>query len=64
MKEKGWTITYIKSNTSCECIAGRFKTAEEKDAFIEKICIPESGWSFEELRTITIINDYNYKVSK
>lgn len=61
-EDKGWTITYIP----WEClegkprVAGRFKTTTEKDAFLEKISKPDSGWMDEEFTTLSIHNDYNY----
>lgn len=61
-EEKGWTITYIpwESDEGKPRVAGRFKTTAEKNAFLEKIYKPDSGWLDEEFSTICIHNDYNY----
>lgn len=62
MDGKGWTITYIpwEDMSGKERVAGRFKTNEEKDKFLDEIHNPNSGWLDEELMTVAIHNDYNY----
>ena len=62
MEEKGWTITYMRWDDGEIWVAGRFKTTKEKNEFIEKISRPDSGWLEEELNSLCIINDYNYKL--
>lgn len=42
------------------CVAGRFKTTEEKDEFLSNIYKPDSGWLEEELESLAVINDYKY----
>lgn len=61
-EEKGWTITYVpwEGLEGKPRVAGRFKTTAEKDAFLESIYDPNSGWIEEEYNTISIHNDYNY----
>lgn len=61
--EKGWTVTYIRCDDGREWIAGRFKTTAEKNAFLDKINRPDSGWTPEELHSVSVINDYNYILS-
>lgn len=59
----GYTIVYYPWD-DMECkpkVAGRFKTAKEKDEFLEKIHKPDSGWLEEELNTIMIVHDYYYQ---
>lgn len=62
MNENGWTIVYYpwEDDEGKPRVAGRFKTTEEKDKFLEKIYKPDSGWLPEELSTVSPINDYNY----
>ena len=63
MQQMGWTITYIpwEDMEGRARVAGRFKTTEEKDAFLDKIYnTQESGWMNEELMSLGIHNDYNY----
>ncbi len=61
-KDKGYTVVYIPWEDLAEKprVAGRFKTKEEKDEYIEKIYDINSGWMDEELSSISVINDYNY----
>ena len=62
IEEKGYTIVYYPWD-DMECkprVAGRFKTKKEKDEYLEKIYKPGSGWLEEELKSLYIINDYNY----
>ena len=61
-EEKGWTILYIpwEDDKGKPRVAGRFRTIKEKDVFIEEIHKPDSGFTTEELSTVTSINDYNY----
>ena len=60
--DKGWTIIYYPwgDMEGKPRVAGRVKTTEEKDMFLEKIYKYDSGWLEEELSTISAINDYNY----
>lgn len=37
MKKKGWTITFICWDDCKERFAGRFKTMEERDTFLNEI---------------------------
>lgn len=62
MQEKGWTVTYYpwEDMEGKPRVVGRFKTTEEKDKFLDKIYAKDSGWTGEELSTLSIINDYNY----
>lgn len=65
MEDKGFTIVYfpwedIEGRTR---VAGRFKTEEENDDFLQKIYEPESGWMEEELSTVSVIDNYNYILS-
>ena len=55
----GYTIAYTRWDDCKLCVAGRFKPAEEKDAFLNSIYKPDSGWLEEELQSIEI-HDYNY----
>ena len=61
-KDKGYTIVYFpwEDLEGKPRVAGRFKTKEEKDEYIEKIHDINSGWMDEELSSISVINDYNY----
>lgn len=65
-EEKGWTIIYFPwdDDEGKPRVAGRFKTNEEKDEYLEKIYQLESGWTAEELGTLMIINDYNYRLER
>ena len=58
--EKGFTIIYLSWDDGKPRVAGRFKSIEEKNNFLEKIYSSDSGWLEEELSTISVINDYNY----
>lgn len=60
MENNGYTVTYIRWDDCLEWVAGRFKTKEELDIFLNEINKSGSGWLDEELSTISIINDYNY----
>lgn len=60
MKNDGYTVTYIRWDDCLEWVAGRFKTKEELDEFLDKIHKPSSGWIDDELMTISIHNDFNY----
>lgn len=62
MEEKGWTITFVpwEDMEGKERVIRRFKTTEEKEAFLDEIHQPNSGWMREELQTISVINDYGY----
>lgn len=62
MIEKGWTIVFYPWDDLLgkPRVAGRFKTAKEKDDFLNDIYKPDSGWTNEELEMLSIINDYNY----
>lgn len=64
VEEKGWTVVYTRWDDCRVCVAGRFKTTVEKDAFLAKIRQPNSGWLEEELMTIAVINDYSYMLCK
>lgn len=61
-KDKGYTIVYLpwEDLEGKPRVAGRFKTKEEKDKFIENIHDKGSGWLDEELSSISVINDYDY----
>lgn len=61
-KENGFTITYIpwEDDHGREHVIGRFKTTEEKDKFLKQIYQEDSGYTLEELSTISVIDDYNY----
>ena len=63
-EDKGWTITFYPWESGLIRVAGRFKTTEEKDAFLNEIRKPDSGWLEEELMSIRVINDYNYSIFK
>ena len=62
--EKGWTIVFYPWDDmeGKPRVAGRFKTTEEKNKFLDKIYSKDSGWMEEELSTISAINDYNYSL--
>lgn len=60
MEEKGYTVTFIRWDDCKEWVAGRFKTRKEKDDFLNKIHKPDSGWTNDELATVSVINDYDY----
>lgn len=62
VEERGWTVAYTRLDGCQTCVAGRFKTTAEKDAFLERINRPDSGWTPEELNSICTINDYNYLI--
>ena len=62
--EKGYTVTYIIWDDGHGWVAGRFKTEDEKNQFLDKIKRPDSGWTPEELNSVSVINDYNYMMSK
>ena len=61
-EEKGWTVVFIpwEDDEGKPRVAGRFKTAIEKDKFLEYIAKPGSGWMEEEISSINCYNDYNY----
>ena len=59
-ESKGWAISYIRWDDCKPCIAGRFKTTKDKDEFLEKIYMSGSGWTEDELYTISVHNDYNW----
>ena len=61
-KDKGYTIVYLpwEDLEGKPRVAGRFKTKEEKDEYLEKIYDKDSGWMDEELSSILVINDYDY----
>lgn len=59
-KEDGWTITFYSFDDGDLRVAGRFKTDKEKDEFLDKIQQPNSGWTEEELSTLSVFNDYFY----
>lgn len=60
VKDAGCTVTYIDWDTGKPRVAGRFKTKEEVDKFLEAITADGSGWMDEEISTISVHNDYNY----
>lgn len=66
IKEKGYTVVYIpwEDLDGKFKVAGRFKTKKEKDEFIDDIHKPNSGWLNEELSSIIVIKDYNYKLPR
>lgn len=57
---KGWTVAYISWDDCKPRVAGRFKTTEEKDAFLNEITKPNSGWTDEEIASIHCEPDYSY----
>lgn len=65
-EEKGWTIVYIpwEDLRGLPRVIGRFRTTEEKDLFLKCICKEDSGYTTEELQTISVINDYNYHLPR
>ena len=60
VKDAGYTVTYIDWDTCKPRVAGRFKTKEEVDTFLEAITADGSGWTGEEISTISIHDSYNY----
>lgn len=56
----GYTVTYIDWDNGKPRVAGRFKTKEEVDGFLETITADGSGWTDEEISTISIHDSYNY----
>ena len=62
MEEKGYTVVFIpwEDDKGKPKVAGRFKTAKEKDDFLKKVHDPNSGWLDEEISSIQVINDYDY----
>ena len=64
--EKGYTVIYYpwEDLKGLPRVAGRFKTVEEKNQFLEKIYDVNSGWLPEELSSICVFNDYNYQLDK
>lgn len=62
---KGYTILFISHNDpdSKYRIAMRCKNKKERNKFLNEI-IKNSGWTSDEIRTIKIINDYNYKLEE
>ena len=66
MSNIGWTITFIpwEDIEGLPRVAGRFKTDKEKDEFINRIYQPDSGWTDEELESLSIINDYYYRLPR
>lgn len=67
MEEKGWTIVYFpwEDMEGKPRVAGRFKTTEEKNKFLDKIYSSDSGWMEEKLSIISIIsNIMEYKQSR
>lgn len=66
MVSKGFTVVYFPWDDMAgrPRVAGRFKTEKEKDDFLQKIYEPDSGWIDEELSTVSIIDDYNYILSR
>lgn len=62
MQNNGWTIVFYPwdDDAGKPRVAGRFKTEEEKDAFLKEIHAPDSGWMEEELSTIQVFEDYWY----
>lgn len=65
-EEKGWTIVYFPWDDADgkPRVARRCKTTKEKNSYLENIYNPESGWTDEELSSVTIINDYNYQLPR
>lgn len=61
-EEDGWTVVFYPwdDDEGKPRVAGRFKTDEEKDKFLEEIHKQDSGWLNEELSSISVINDYWY----
>ena len=60
VKDAGYTITYFDYDTGKPRVADRFRTKEEVDKFLEAITADGSGWTSEEISTISLHNDYNY----
>lgn len=56
----GWCITFISWDDGKPRVALRCNTTEEKDAFLEKIHKPDSGWVPEELESLSCHPDKNY----
>lgn len=61
---KGYTVTYISWDDGMLRVAGRFKTKEETDAFLNKIHQSDSGWMDEELMSLAVVNDYYYMLPR
>lgn len=65
--ENGYTVFFIpwEDLAGKPRVLGRFKTKEEKDNYLEKIYnVEESGFTDEELQTISVVNDYNYMIER
>ena len=60
VKDAGYTITYFDYDTGKPRVADRFRTKEEVDKFLEAITADGSGWTSEEISTVSLHNDYNY----
>lgn len=59
-EKRGYTVTFVRWDDCKECVAGRFKSKKEKDDFLKKIQMSDSGWTNDELETVSVVNDYGY----
>lgn len=60
--ENGYTVTYIpwEDDEGKEVVIGRFTSEHEKDKFLEKIYDDHSGFTLEELSSVSVIDNINY----
>lgn len=61
-KHNGWTVTYVPLHDlfGNRQVAGRFKTEQERDRFLEKIKNYDSEWTEQELMSLDVHPGYNY----
>lgn len=61
-ESKGWTVTFYPwdDDDGRPRVAGRFDTTEEKDKYLDRVHKSDSGWTDEELSSISVINDKHY----
>lgn len=57
---KGYCITYADWDTCKLRVYKRCKTKNELDAYLHDIYSENSGWTEEELQSISIISNYNH----
>lgn len=57
---KGYCITFIDLDTGKPRVYKRCKTKNELNAYLHDIYSENSGWTEEELQTISIISNYNH----
>lgn len=64
MDGNGFTLVYIPWDNleGRPRVVGRFKTIKEKNKFLDQIFDVNSGWLPEELGTLCVMDDYNYRL--